>query len=129
MALKHTNSLRQRELIKGFISDVSFIHTPKEQKSRLVYEFRCQEWQCSALNYNSYIGMKNCTLKQRLTRHKYQGAIFSYFRTTHGKNPEVVQLLEYTNIIYFCNNPILLPITEALFIRKKMKKKKRIFRP
>ena len=62
--------------------------------------------------------MKNCTLKQRLTRHKYQGAIFSYFRTTHGKNPEVEQLLEYTNIIYFCNNPILLPITEALFIRK-----------
>ena len=87
------------------------------EKSHLIYEFRCQEGQCAALN-NSYIGMTNCTLKNRLTRHKYQGAIFSHFRVEHAKNPDVETLLNFTEIIYFCDHPVLLPIIEALFIRK-----------
>ena len=90
---------------------------PDEEKSHLVYEFKCQEGQCSALN-NSYIGMTTCTLKNRLSKHRYQGAIFSHFHTVHKKNPDLNTLLKCTKILYLCNHPIILPIIEALFIRK-----------
>ena len=62
--------------------------------------------------------MTTCTLKARLTKHRYQGAIFSHFHTVHKTNPDVNDLLKFTKILYFCDHPILLPIIEALFIRK-----------
>ena len=101
-------------LMKNNLSKVTM---PDGEKSHLIYEFKCLEGQCLAHN-NSYIGMTNCTLKSRLTRHKYQGAIFSHYRTAHGKNPEINELLKSTKILYFCDNPVFLPIIEALFIRK-----------
>ena len=92
---------------------------PVGEKCHLVYEFKCQEGQCSALNNNSCVGMTNCSLKSRLTRHKYQGAIFSHFRVYHKKNPDIDTLLKSTKILYLCSSPILLPIIEALLIRTK----------
>ena len=98
-------------------NNLSKTAVPDEEKSHLVYEFKCQEGQCSALN-NSYIGMTTCTLKTRLSKHRYQGAIFSHFHTVHKKNPDLNVLLNHTKILYLCNHPIILPIIEALFIRK-----------
>ena len=106
---KVSNLIMQNMLTKSQV--------PDSERSHLVYEFKCQEGRCSALN-NSYIGMTSCTLKSRLSKHKYQGAIFSHFYTTHGKNPDVDTLLRCTTILYSCDHPILLPIMEALFIRK-----------
>ena len=63
--------------------------------------------------------MTTCTLKNRLSRHRYQGSIFSHYRVHHKINPDIDMLLNSTEIVYFCNNKILLPIIEALFIRKR----------
>ena len=101
-------------IMKNNLSRTSISHGCK---SHLVYEFTCQEGQCSALN-TKYIGMTTCMLRDRMKKHKYQGSIFSHFHTVHRKNPEIESLLESTKILYFSDNPILLPIIEALLIRK-----------
>ena len=98
-------------------NNLSRTSVPDEAKSHLVYEFKCQEGQCLALN-NSYIGMTTCTLKARMSKHKYQGSIFSHFHSVHKKNPDLNNLLKCTKILCFCNHTILLPIIEALFTRK-----------
>ena len=90
-------------------NNLSKMRVPDSERSHLLYEFQCQEGQCSALN-NSYIGMTACTLKSRLSRHRYQGAIFSHFHTAHKKNPDINTLLSFTKILYSCDHPILLPI-------------------
>ena len=98
-------------------NNLSKTPVPDGDKSHLVYEFKCQEGQCSALN-NSYIGMTTLTLRGRLARHMHQGAILSHFHSAHKKKPDIDTVLKFTRVLYLCNHPILLPIIKALFIRK-----------
>ena len=66
--------------------------------------------------------MTSCTLKERMTAHKYKGSIFKHFRLTHQKNPEVQDLLSSTKILYQPQNIQQLATFEALFIREKRPK-------
>ena len=90
---------------------------PEECKSGVVYEFKCQEGECKSLN-NSYIGLTTCTLKERLTGHRYKGSIFAHYRLKHQKSPEVDELIKSTRILYHESNPFQLSIYEALHIRR-----------
>ena len=90
---------------------------PDKDRSHLVYEFRCQEGGCQPLNI-TYIGLTTCTLKERLTGHRYQGSIFEHYRRVHGRSPEVTKLLNSTKILYTPENPRYLSVYEALHIKK-----------
>ena len=90
---------------------------PIHQKSHLVYQYVCNLGECRSLN-NSYIGLTNCTLEDRLKQHRYKGSIFSHIVTSHGGRPLIDNLLQSTKILYMCDDRRKLPIFEALFIRK-----------
>ena len=62
--------------------------------------------------------MTSCTLKERLTGHRYQGSIFEHYRRVHGRSPEVDDLLLATEILYSPENPRFLSVFEALHIKK-----------
>ena len=98
-------------------NNVSSGNLPDESRSHIVYEFKCNEGECQSLE-NSYIGMTHCTLKERLTGHRYQGSIFEHFRLSHSHSPEVKNLLENTKILYSPDDPRYLAIFEALHIKK-----------
>ena len=87
----------------------------------LVYNFVCNKGECLSLPIkNEYIGMTTLTLKERLKKHTYAGAIYDHFVLCHGgatNRPKVEDLLECTKILYFENNPVLLHIFEALHIK------------
>ena len=91
--------------------------TPNHQKSHLVYQYVCNLGECKSLN-NTYIGLTNCTLEDRLKQHRYKGSIFSHLVTVHGCRPEIDNLLRSTKILYMCDDRRKLPIYEALHIRK-----------
>ena len=96
---------------------LSAIVPSKEQKSHLIYKFECQEGECTSRN-SSYIGMTSCTLKDRMTAHKYKGSIFAHFRRAHGRNPEIQELLSNTTILYQPEDTKKLAVFEAIFIRQ-----------
>ena len=108
-------SKKVSEVVKK--NNLSSVRLSDRDRSHIVYEFKCNEGECQSLN-NSYIGMTSCTLKERLTGHRYQGSIFEHFRMTHFCNPTVEKLLENTNILYSPDEPRYLAIFEALYIKK-----------
>ena len=90
---------------------------PDKLRSHIVYEFTCPVGDCASSN-NSYIGMTNCSLMERMVQHKYKGSIFSHFRSVHNMSPSVENLINACKILYFCDNRRHLPVFEALFIKK-----------
>ena len=88
-----------------------------KDRSHIVYEFTCKERACSSIN-NSYIGLTNCTLGERMKNHRYKGAIFEHYWLQHCIVPEVEKLVDSCKILYFCDDRRFLPVFEALFIRK-----------
>ena len=98
-------------------NNLSKIALPDRDRSHVVYEFNCSEGECSSSN-NSYIGMTNCSLSERLGAHRYKGSIFEHYRRVHNKSPNVADLINSSNILYFCDNRKNLPVYEALFIKK-----------
>ena len=90
---------------------------PDGDRSHVIYEFSCPERACSSSKI-SYIGLTNCTLRERLRGHKYKGSIFEHFRRIHNKSPILEDLLSSTKILYFCDNRKDLSVFEALFIKK-----------
>ena len=85
-------------------------------RSHVVYEFVCPVGVCSS-SKTSYIGMTNCTLSERMSGHRYKGAIFDHFRRVHNTQPTVDELVNSSKIIYFCDNRKNLLIFEALLIK------------
>ena len=98
-------------------NNLSKIALPDRDRSHVVYEFNCSEGECSSSN-NSYIGMTNCSLSERLGAHRYKGSIFEHYRRVHNKSPNVADLINSSKILYFCDNRKNLPVYEALFIKK-----------
>ena len=98
-------------------NNLSNVKLPDKQRSHIVYQFVCSVGDCSSSN-NSYIGLTNCTLLERLNGHKYKGSIFEHFRRIHNKSPTVAELVNSSKILYFCDNRRYLPVYEALFIKK-----------
>ena len=98
-------------------NDISASVPPKEQKSHLIYKFQCQERECISRDI-CYIGMTSCTLKERMTAHKYKGSIFKHYRLAHQKNPEISDLLMSTSILYQPQNIKQLAVFEAIYIRE-----------
>ena len=98
------------------------VQTHHYEKSHLVYRFSCNIGECRSLSKkNEYIGMTTCTLKERFSKHRYQGAIFEHYVAKHDgaiNRPKLEEMLDNTKILYFENNPILLHIFEALHIKK-----------
>ena len=90
---------------------------PDGDRRHVIYEFNCPERACSS-SKKSYIGLTNCTLRERLRGHKYKGSIFEHFRRVHNKSPILEDLLDSTKILYFCDNRKDLSVFEALFIKK-----------
>ena len=100
-------------------NNLSSFSPSKDQKSHVIYEFKCQKGNCVSEN-NSYIGMTTCSLRNRMARgHIYQGSIFKHFRLVHGVSPNVEELIASTKIIYCPDDKRKLPIYEALFIRER----------
>ena len=91
---------------------------PSNERSHLVYEFKCQEGECITLN-NSYIGMTHCKLRERFEYHKNRGSIFAHFHQAHNRNPTLDELLASTKVIYVPDNPLRVDVFEALFIRER----------
>ena len=95
--------------------------TPHYMKSHLVYRFTCNKGECLSLpNKNEYIGMTTCTLRERLNKHRFQGGILKHFVREHDgatNPPEIEELINFTEILYYENNPTLLHIFEALYIK------------
>ena len=58
------------------------------------------------------------TLKERLSAHRYKGAIFEHFHLVHGCTPTIDLLSENTEILYRETDAFQLHIYEALHIRK-----------
>ena len=90
---------------------------PDRLRSHIVYEFTCSVGECASSN-NSYIGMTNCSLLERMGQHKYKGSIFAHYRSVHNISPTIENLIESSKILYFCDNRRYLPVFEALFIKK-----------
>ena len=108
-------SKKVSDLIKK--NNLSSVKLPDGERSHIIYEFRCNEGGCQPLN-NTYIGMTHCTLKERLTGHRYQGSIFEHFRLAHSQSPNVNNLLKQTKILYSPDDQRYLAIFEALHIKK-----------
>ena len=98
-------------------NNLSKTNLPDRLRSHVVYEFSCSEGDCISSN-NSYIGMTNCSLMERMSQHRYKGSIFSHYRSAHNKSPTLDSLLSSCKILYFCDNRRFLPVFEALFIKK-----------
>ena len=98
-------------------NNLSMVKLPDKQRSHIVYQFVCSVGDCSSSN-NSYIGLTNCSLLERMNGHKYKGSIFEHFRRVHNKSPTVAELVNSSKILYFCDNRRYLPVYEALFIKK-----------
>ena len=102
-------------------NNLNSLQTPHHMKSRLVYRFTCNKGECLSLSKKSeYIGMTTCILKDRFSKHRYQGAIFEHFVSKHdgaANRPNLEDLLSCTEILYQENNPILLHIFKALHIK------------
>ena len=113
------NIYYKNKKVRDFImkNNLSGTTPPHSEKSHIIYEYVCPERECLSLNY-SYIGLTTCTLKERLTGHKYKGAIFDHHHRKHACRPALENLLSATKILYYCDNRFDLPIYEALFIRK-----------
>ena len=90
---------------------------PDKDRSHVVYEFICPEVACSS-SKNSYIGMTNCKLSERLGKHRHDGSIRKHFKDVHKKYPTLEVLLNSTKILYFCDDRKYLPVYEALLIKK-----------
>ena len=82
-----------------------------------MYEYVCNIGECKSL-HNTYIGLTNCTLEERLKQHRYKGSIFAHMATVHGCKPKLDDLVRSTRILYTCDDRRKLPIFEALHIRK-----------
>ena len=98
-------------------NNLSKSNLPDKLRSHVVYEFVCPEGECNS-SRNSYIGMTNCTLSERMGGHRYKGSIFDHFRRVHRRSPNLDELINSSNILYFCDNRRNLPVFEALLIRK-----------
>ena len=98
-------------------NDLSANVPSKEQKSHLIYEFKCQEGECKSQN-SSYIGMTSCTLRERMVGHKYKGSIFKHYWYAHHRNPELEELISNSKILYQPEDTKKLAIFEAIFIRE-----------
>ena len=104
-------------------NNLSLEPSSKNEKSHLIYRFTCNQGECmSLLSKNDYIGMTTTTLKERINKHRYDGAIFDHFIDEHGcdrqQRPVLENLLDCTEILYHENDPDLLHIYEALHIKK-----------
>ena len=81
---------------------MSDTEVPSKDRSHLVYEFQCNEGECMSANIkSSYIGLTSTTLKERLSAHRYRGAIFEHYRRVHSRSPTLDELLQSTKIVYF----------------------------
>ena len=98
-------------------NNLSKTKLPDRLRSHIVYEFMCSEGECCSLR-NSYIGLTNCTLTERMSGHRYKGSIFDHFRCVHDRPPSLNELLNSSKILYFCDKRMHLPVYEALFIKK-----------
>ena len=87
--------------------------TPPLLQTGLIYEFKCP---FPHGQVESYIGLTQTTLKQRLLSHTYKGSIHDHFVTHHGCRPNKLQLEENTSILSKATDRYRLSIKEALFI-------------
>ena len=87
--------------------------TPPLLQTGLIYEFKCP---FPHGQVESYIGLTQTTLKQRLLSHTYKGSIHDHFVTHHGCRPNKSQLEENTSILSKATDRYRLSIKEALFI-------------
>ena len=88
---------------------------PTLQQSGLVYMFKC------ALPHSkveSYIGLTQAKLSDRLIAHTYNGAIRQHFIDHHGTAPSRPQLTDNTSILMKAPDRYRLLIKEALLISK-----------
>ena len=100
-------------------NNISAQTLPNINRSHLVYKFTCNESECMSLNFkNSYIGYTTQTLQDRLKGHRYAGSIFAHYFSAHGDRPTLQGLVNNTEIMYSCDDPIRLRIFEAILIRK-----------
>ena len=97
-------------------NNLSKTNLPDRHRSHIVYEFICSEGECSSFK-NSYIGMTNLKLSEKLNSHRYNGSILKHYRLAHLKDPSLEELINSTKILYYCDNRRNLPVHEALFIR------------
>ena len=67
----------------------------------------------------SYIGLTQTTLKQRLSSHFYKGSIYDHFLSHHGLRPNKIQLQDNTTILSKATDRYRLSIKEALLISQK----------
>ena len=82
----------------------------------LVYEFKCP---IPHGQVETYIGLRQQILAQRLSQHTYSGSIFEHFNTHHGARPSKPQLQENTTILSKAPDRYRLSIQEALLISQK----------
>ena len=72
------------------------VQTHHYEKSHLVYRFSCNIGECRSLSTkNEYIGMTTCTLKERFSKHRYQGAIFEHYVAKHTVKKNSLKITEF----------------------------------
>ena len=98
-------------------NNLSKTQLPDRLRSHVVYEFQCVEGDCIS-SKNSYIGMTNCSLLERMGKHRHSGSILAHYDSVHNSVPTIESLINSTKILYYCDNRRLLPVFEALFIKK-----------
>merc|ERR1711872_640934 len=86
-----------------------------ESETNVVYHFVCPDETCRIRNID-YIGLTTQTLRNRMTQHRYKGAIHDHFQEQHGDRPKVDSLIESTKIINRTQTKKLLYIAEAVAI-------------
>ena len=90
--------------------------TPPLSQTGLVYEFKCP---FPHGQVETYIGLTQQTLTQRLSQHYYSGSIFEHFNTHHRTRPTKPQLQDNTIILSKAPDRYRLSILEALLISQK----------
>ena len=98
-------------------NNLSQTQLPDRRRSHVVYEFNCVEGDCVS-SKNSYIGMTNCSLLERMGKHRHSGSILAHYKSVHNKVPTIESLINSSKILYYCDNQRFLPVFEALFIKK-----------
>ena len=89
---------------------------PPLDQTGLIYEFKCP---LPHGQVESYIGLTQTTLKQRLSSHTYKGSILDHFQSHHGFRPTKAQLQDNTLILSKATDRYRLFIKEALLISQK----------
>ena len=86
----------------------------KLEQYNVIYNFICPKEACSA----SYIGMTSTTLKNRLYAHKYSGSIKNHYLNIYNETIDHSILYNNTKICYNMQNRNMLPLMEAVLIKR-----------